>query len=127
MRIVSSVSGEDRATLTVGDAAPEFELPMLLKGVKGRFRFSEWVEKENMVLVFYPLNWDDACARQVVEYQAQREKYVALGAEFVTVSVDSIMNTTAWEREIGPFDFPMCSDFWPHGEVCRRYGMRRRA
>ena len=125
MRIVSSVSGEDRATLTVGDAAPEFELPMLLKGVKGRLRFGEWVEKQNMVVVFYPLNWDDACARQVVEYQAQREKYVALGAEFVTVSVDSIMNTTAWERELGPFDFPMCSDFWPHGEVCRRYGMLR--
>lgn len=125
MRIVSSVSGEDRATLTVGDAAPDFELPMLLKGVKGRLRFGEWVEKQNMVVVFYPLNWDDASARHVVEYQAQREKYVALGAEFVTVSVDSIMNTTAWERELGPFDFPMCSDFWPHGEVCRRYGMLR--
>jgi mycoredoxin-dependent peroxiredoxin len=125
MRNVSSVSGEDRTTLTLGDAAPDFELPVLLKGVKGRFRFGEWVEKQNMVVVFYPLNWDDASGRQVVEYQAQREKYVALGAEFVTVSVDSIMNITAWEREIGPFDFPMCSDFWPHGEVCRRYGMLR--
>ena len=37
------------------------------------------------------------------------------------------MNTTAWEREIGPFDFPMCSDFWPHGEVSRRYGVFRDA
>src|SRR5207249_5720176 len=39
--------------------------------------------------------------------------------------VESIMNTTAWERENGPFDFPLCSDFWPHGEVCARYGMLR--
>jgi peroxiredoxin len=35
------------------------------------------------------------------------------------------MNTTAWEREIGPFDFLMASDFWPHGEVSRRYGVFR--
>jgi peroxiredoxin len=37
------------------------------------------------------------------------------------------MNTTVWEREIGPFDFSLCSDFWPHGEVCRKYGVLREA
>ena len=37
------------------------------------------------------------------------------------------MNTTVWEREIGPFDFPLCSDFWPHGEVSRSYGVLREA
>ena len=35
------------------------------------------------------------------------------------------MNTTAWERKIGPFDFALCSDFWPHGEVSRKYGVLR--
>jgi len=34
-------------------------------------------------------------------------------------------NTTAWEREIGPFDYPLCSDFWPHGEVSRKYAVLR--
>jgi peroxiredoxin len=37
------------------------------------------------------------------------------------------MNTTAWERVIGPFDFPLCSDFWPHGEVSERYGVLRKS
>ena len=37
------------------------------------------------------------------------------------------MNTTSWEREIGPFDFLLGSDFWPHGEVSRRYGVLREA
>ena len=32
-----------------------------------------------------------------------------------------IMNATAWEREIGPFDFLLASDFWPHGEVSRKW------
>jgi alkyl hydroperoxide reductase subunit AhpC len=43
----------------------------------------------------------------------------------VAISVDHIMNATAWEREIGPFDFLMASDFWPHGEVSRKYGVLR--
>jgi alkyl hydroperoxide reductase subunit AhpC len=109
--------------LSIGDKSPDFDLPVLLKGVKGRFRLHEWLQKKSLVLAFYPLNWEESSAIQLVEYQAQRERYVPLNAELVTVSVDSIMNTTAWEREIGPFDFPMCSDFWPHGEVCKRYGV----
>ncbi len=37
------------------------------------------------------------------------------------------MNATAWEREIGPFDFLLGSDFWPHGEVSRKYGVLARS
>ena len=62
-----------------------------------------------------------------MSYQAQRPQVLASNAEIVTITVDSVMNTTAWERVIGPFDFPMCSDFWPHGEVCERYGVLRKA
>jgi alkyl hydroperoxide reductase subunit AhpC len=57
----------------------------------------------------------------------EREKFVECGAEVVGISVDSIMNTTAWEREIGPFDYPLCSDFWPHGNVSLKYGVLREA
>jgi peroxiredoxin len=59
-----------------------------------------------------------------VEYQAERDKLPKNG-EVVGVSVDSIMNTTVWEREIGPLEYPLCSDFWPHGEVSQRYGVFR--
>jgi peroxiredoxin len=63
----------------------------------------------------------------MVGYQAQRPRVLASNAETVAINVESIMNTTAWERENGPFDFPLCSDFWPHGEVCARYGMLRQS
>jgi peroxiredoxin len=109
----------------VGDPAPDFDLPALVGGVKKRFRLSEQCGKKHLVLAFYPLNWEPVSTEQMVRYQAEREKLIALGAEGVGISVDSIMNTTAWEREIGPFDFPLCSDFWPHGEVCRKYGVLR--
>lgn len=107
----------------VGDVAPDFDLPALIGGVKKRFRLSDARGKKKIVLAFYPLNWETVSAEQMVRYQVEREKFLACGAEVVGVSVDSIMNTTAWEREIGPFDYPLCSDFWPHGEVTAKYGV----
>ena len=111
--------------LQAGDMAPDFDVPVFIGGVKKRFRLAEYRGKRNLVLAFYPLNWEPVSAQQMVAYQVDREKFVAREAEVVGISVDSIMNTTAWEREIGPFDYPLCSDFWPHGEVSRKYGVLR--
>jgi peroxiredoxin len=61
--------------------------------------------------------------QQMAAFQAQRARVLANNAETVAINVESIMNTTAWERANGPFDFPLCSDFWPHGAVSRHYGV----
>jgi peroxiredoxin len=111
--------------LQAGDMAPDFDLPVLVGGVKKRFRLAERHGKQTLVLAFYPLNWDPVSTQQMVAYQVKREEFAAHEAEVVGISVDSIMNTTAWEREIGPLDYPLCSDFWPHGEVSRKYGVLR--
>jgi peroxiredoxin len=112
-------------TPAVGDVAPDFDLPALIGGVKKRFHLAADRGKRSLLLAFYPFNWEPASTQQMVRYQVEREKLLAHKAEVVGICVDSIMNTTVWEREIGPFDFPLCSDFWPHGEVCRRYGLLR--
>ena len=122
MRGVSSAI--NRSVLLAGDVAPDFDLPALVAGVKKRFHLREQLEKTDVVLAFYPLNWNTVSARQLTEYQAERSR-IFPEAEVVGISVDSIMNTTVWEREIGPFEFPLCSDFWPHGEVSRSYGVFR--
>jgi peroxiredoxin len=112
--------------VSVGDTAPDFELPALIGGVWKIFRLSEYRGK-TVVLAFYPFNWRETSIQQMAGYQAQRPRVLASNAETVAINVESIMNTTAWERENGPFDFPLCSDFWPHGEVCARYGMLRQS
>jgi peroxiredoxin len=111
--------------LQAGDMAPDFAVPVLIGGVRKRFRLSEQRGKRNVVLAFYPANWEQVSTQQMVAYQVEREKFVARQAEVLGISVDAIMNTTSWEREIGPFDFLLGSDFWPHGEVSRRYGVLR--
>jgi len=92
-------------------------------GVKKRFHLREQLAQNNIVLAFYPLNWESVSARQLAEYQAEREEFRRRHVEIATIGVDSIMNTTVWEREIGPLEYALCSDFWPHGEVSRVYGV----
>jgi peroxiredoxin len=117
----------ENQTPGVGDAAPDFELPALIAGVKTPLRLSAYRGQKSVVLAFYPFNWQQTSATQLVSYQVQRPRVLASNAEIVGITVDSIMNTTAWERAIGPFDFPLCSDFWPHGEVSERYGVLRKS
>lgn len=108
--------------LSAGDVAPNFDLPALTAGVRKRFRLAGRTS-QNLVLAFYPGNWETVSAKQMAAYQAERPRLLANSAEVVGICVDSIMNTTVWEREIGPLDFTLCSDFWPHGEVSRAYGV----
>lgn len=114
----------ESSPVSVDDPAPNFELPALIGGVRKNFRLAEYRGK-TLVLAFYPFNWQEASVRQMAAYQAQRARVLANNAETVAINVESILNTTSWERTHGPFDFPLCSDFWPHGAVSRRYGVLR--
>lgn len=111
--------------IEVGDLAPRFDLPALIGGVRNVFRWDDYRGKI-LILAFYPFNWQEASVRQMSAYRAERARILESNAETVAISVESIMNATAWERSHGPFEFPICSDFWPHGEVCAHYGVLRR-
>jgi len=41
------------------------------------------------------------------------------------VSVDHVPCLKAWAESIGGISYPLLSDFWPHGEIARRYGILR--
>lgn len=51
----------------------------------------------------------------------------------LSVSVDSPFSHKAFAEKMGGINFPMLSDFWPHGAVCTQYdclraqGMPKRA
>lgn len=58
-------------------------------------------------------------------YNAELAKFAAHDAQVVGISVDSIYSTTAWEKEIGPLDYALAADYWPHGEVAQKFGVFR--
>jgi alkyl hydroperoxide reductase subunit AhpC len=111
--------------LQTGDFAPDFEVPALIAGVRKLFRLSEWLRDGCVLLAFYPHNWNPLTAEQLISCQTRRMEFVELGVETVAITVDSMLNIVAWEREIGPLDFPMLADFWPHGAVSEKYGVLR--
>jgi alkyl hydroperoxide reductase subunit AhpC len=44
----------------------------------------------------------------------------------VGISIDSVFSHVAWQKfEVGLLSYPLGSDFWPHGEVARNYGVLR--
>ena len=38
------------------------------------------------------------------------------------MSVDSVFSHKAFAEKMGGINYPMLSDFYPHGEVCSRFG-----
>lgn len=48
-----------------------------------------------------------------------------LDAQVLGISVDSVPCLQAWAESLGGISYPLLSDFWPHGEVSRRYGVLR--
>jgi glutaredoxin len=48
-----------------------------------------------------------------------------LDAQVLGVSVDSVPCLQAWAKSLGGVDFPLLSDFWPHGAVAEQYGVLR--
>ena len=42
------------------------------------------------------------------------------------MSCDSVFSHAAWQKfEVGSLNFPLGSDYWPHGQVARSYGVFR--
>jgi alkyl hydroperoxide reductase subunit AhpC len=62
----------------------------------------------------------------VPELDSRKKEFAALNAHVVDISVDSIPSHIAWRKhELGPVEVPLCSDFYPHAEVTRRFGILR--
>lgn len=59
-------------------------------------------------------------------YNVALDRFASFDAQVLGMSVDSPYCHIAWaKREIGLMDFPLCSDFYPHGEVAAKYGVLR--
>jgi len=59
-------------------------------------------------------------------YNADLEKFAGLDAQVVGIGVDSVYCLIAWQKkDIGQMNYPLASDFYPHGEVGRKFGIFR--
>ncbi len=51
------------------------------------------------------------------------DRFEAANAQVLGVSCDTVFSHQAFAEKLGGIDFPLLSDFWPHGAVAQAYGV----
>lgn len=103
----------------IGDEAPDFSL----KESGGHaVRLSDFQGRQNVVLVFFPFAFTGVCQGELCQLRDDLSLFEATSAQVLAISCDSSFVQRRWATE-QHITFPLLSDFWPHGEVSRRYGV----
>jgi mycoredoxin-dependent peroxiredoxin len=104
-------------TLSVGDAAPDFSLPDQDKQVVSLAD----LRGTPVLLVFYPFAFSRICTGELCQLRDELAAYTDAGVKVLAVSTDPVFSLKAYKAAEG-FEFPLLSDFWPHGTVAQAYG-----
>ncbi|PWI07261.1 peroxiredoxin [Streptomyces sp. NWU339] len=105
--------------IQVGDKAPDFEL----KDNHGApVRLSDHLGRRNVALVFYPFAFTGVCTGELRELRDNLPLLADRDTQLLAVSNDSIHTLRVFAEQEG-LEYPLLSDFWPHGEVSRAYGV----
>jgi peroxiredoxin (alkyl hydroperoxide reductase subunit C) len=109
----------EQTALPVGATAPDFTL----KDQNGAdISLSDFRGEKNVVLVFYPFAFSGICTGELCEIRDNLGAFVSDDVQVLGISCDHMFSQRAWADREGYF-FPLLSDFWPHGEVARAYGI----
>jgi peroxiredoxin len=112
---------EEAKRAKVGDQARDFALK---DQNEKEFNLAEHKGKK-VLLSFHPLAWTSVCARQMQSLEASKRTFDSLSTVAVGISVDSIPSKKAWADSLGIKETSLLSDFWPHGEVAKLFGIFR--
>ncbi|GAA4920092.1 peroxiredoxin [Stackebrandtia albiflava] len=105
--------------IEVGHTAPEFTLK---DQNNQEVSLADFRGAKNVLLVFYPLAFTGVCEGELCGVRDNLSAYQSDEVQVLTVSVDSAFAHKVWAEREG-FDFPLLSDFWPHGAVAQSYGV----
>ena len=116
--------------LPLGSTAPDFTLrdqfgaDVTLSSYRGR---------KAVVLVFYPAAFSGVCVGEMAGIRDRLAEFLTFDTEVLAISCDSMFSLRTFADSDG-LNFPLLSDFWPHGAVARSYdvfdegaGMPRRS
>ena len=105
--------------ITTGDKAPHFDFE---ETHDRRVRLSDFLGKQNVLLVFHPYAFTPVCAEEAADLQENLPSFRAANTEVVFVSCDTSAARQAWKKQLGA-EFVFASDFWGHGAVAQAYGV----
>ncbi|MFX0060917.1 MAG: redoxin domain-containing protein [Candidatus Hermodarchaeota archaeon] len=110
-------------TLKEGDKAPDFTLPGVERGAQITLSLYEVLKKgKKVVLLWHPLDWTPVCSKEIPMFNDRLKEFEEAGATIIDASVDTVASHKAWTENAG-VEYPSISDFWPHGDVAKKYGI----
>ncbi len=106
-------------TLSIGTAAPDFELN---DQHGNKVSLSSFKGKKNVVLLFIPFAFTGTCTGELCAMRDDLSSFQNDNVELLAVSCDSMFTQRVFAEKEG-YNFPVLSDFWPHGAVAQAYGI----
>ena len=113
---------DSKVKVKIGQKAPGFTLP----AVAGeKVSLQDYFGKKNVVLSFVPAAWTPVCSEQWPGYNIVKDLFDEHNTILLGITVDNIPTLFSWTNQMGKLWFPVLSDFYPHGQVAKRYGILR--
>jgi peroxiredoxin len=105
--------------LEVGQQAPD----LALRDQHGAtVTLSSYRGDKAVVLMFYPFAFSGVCTGELCAVRDDLPTFESDDVQVLAVSCDPVYALRAFADRDG-LTFPLLSDFWPHGEVARAYGV----
>ena len=108
------MSGEG---LRIGDEAPDF----VLRDQFGQdVRLSDFRGRKAVALMFYPFAFTGVCTGELSGVRDRLDEFLSFDTEVLALSCDPVYSLRSFAEAEG-LNFPLLSDFWPHGAVAQAY------
>ena len=105
--------------IDVGATAPDFAL----KDQHGQtVALSDYRDRKNVLLVFYPWSFSRICTSEMCEIRDAQPRLQGDDVEVLAVSCDAMFTQRVYAEQ-EHLEYPVLSDFWPHGAVASAYGV----
>jgi len=103
----------------VGSVAPDFELTNQ-HGQK--VSLASFRDKKNVVVLFYPFAFSGICTGELCALRDDLAPFQNDQVELLAISCDPMYSLKAF-ADAEKYEFSLLADFWPHGEVAKKYGV----
>jgi mycoredoxin-dependent peroxiredoxin len=106
-------------SIQVGQPAPDFTL----KDQHGQdVTLSSYRGDKAVVVMFYPFAFSRICTSELCDVRDHLPSFVNDDVQLLAISCDAMFTLRAYS-ESEDLTYPLLSDFWPHGEVAKAYGV----
>jgi peroxiredoxin len=103
--------------LSLGGPAPDF----ILRDQFGQdVSLSSYRGSKAVAIFFYPYAFSGVCTGEMAGIRDRLDEFMTFDTEVLAISCDPVYSLRAFADQDG-LNFPLLSDFWPHGEVCRQF------